>query len=479
MFRPRSSAQRRTSQTFWIAGVLALSLFTLGPSLWPLVGRFFQFDENLSHGAILVALFVYFYFHPHQERFCLTWLSWRLSALGLAFSLSLGLLASVIPIDIVAQLTLIPILFFGLACLSDGTRASRFLGALGLLLFVIPWWEYTIPLLVSISSLVVEFGVGTLNIPVSLQMNTLILSQGTIIISDDCSGIRYLIIALCLGYLLCLINAYSPRQVTAVMGVALLLGLVANWLRIMVIVIVGVQTQLQSPLMSDHEYFGWILFACLLLPALYFAPAHKRIPPKAIAITPSPAQILVTVGLFVITLACYWSVQFISQQQPFKELRDQLPLAYAPINADRAPILLSSAAPQLQEFAQYQHTYVQLDHYQPSSPRGKLVPYLPRRPEATQWQLIDHHFFDENLPGQWLLWQHSTTQTQLITLRWFGLGSFHTNQLWQAKWRQTQARMSGVEHFTVFNLSRLCNDECHKEKPALLELRAQLINQLP
>jgi exosortase/archaeosortase family protein len=44
----------------------------------------------------------------------------------------------------------------------------------------------------------------------------------------------------------------------------LLLALLGNWLRIISIVIVGHVTEMQSPLVSDHGTFGWLIFAALL-----------------------------------------------------------------------------------------------------------------------------------------------------------------------------------------------------------------------
>src|SRR5690606_15023335 len=38
------------------------------------------------------------------------------------------------------------------------------------------------------------------------------------------------------------------------------------------------QTEMKSSLMEDHELFGWVLFALVMLPAIYYAPAFKPKP---------------------------------------------------------------------------------------------------------------------------------------------------------------------------------------------------------
>jgi len=451
----------------WAGALLLFAIAALGTSLWPLAHRFTELDENLSHGFILAALFVVFYFNPHGEIRRLAHLSRSLIISGLVLSLVVGVLAALVQIDVVAQLSLIPLLFFALASLSNPAVASRFLGALGLLLFIVPVWEYLIPLLVVMSTLVVEQAVGLLRIPVDMQLNTLSLDKGTIIISDDCSGIRYLVIASCLGYLLCLINRYSLRQMAGVMAVAVMLGLLANWLRIVLIVIVGVQTDLQSPLMADHEYFGWVLFACLLLPALYFAPAIRSPKTAFPIISPNKWQSVITFGLLLTATLLTWTITTAASQISYSPIRDQLPYAFAPINADRAPIEIGSQHPNRQEFARLGDVYAQLDHYQPRTSQDKLVPYLPRRPKAEGWQLIEQTIQNQDISGQWLIWQNIASQEKAVTLRWFGLGNTLTAHRWQAKLHQTHARMAGVNQFTVFNLSMRCATDCDAEQEQL------------
>src|SRR5690606_37908570 len=71
-------------------------------------------------------------------------------------------------------------------------------------------------------------------------------------------------------------------------GTAVLLALLTNWLRIFLLVVIGYQTEMKSSLMEDHEFFGWVLFALVMLPAIYYAPV---LPPKAASHTESPFRV--------------------------------------------------------------------------------------------------------------------------------------------------------------------------------------------
>src|SRR5690606_5236609 len=100
-------------------------------------------------------------------------------------------------------------------------------------------------------------------------------------------------------------------------------------------------------------------------------------------------QSVITLGLLLTATLLTWTITTAASQISYSPIRDQLPYAFAPINADRAPIEIGSQHPNRQEFARLGDVYAQLDHYQPRTSQDKLVPYLPRRPKAEGWQLIE------------------------------------------------------------------------------------------
>src|SRR5690606_14047274 len=117
--------------------------------------------------------------------------------------------------------------------------------------------------------------------------NNIFLPSGTIFIADGCSGLRYLIISLLIGYIMALMNHYRFMQSIGVLVIAVALGLVANWLRIYLLVLIGYLTDMQSSLMRDHETFGWIIFAMIMVPTVYFAPVVRRQLPVIVIPKPS------------------------------------------------------------------------------------------------------------------------------------------------------------------------------------------------
>src|SRR5690606_34589281 len=117
--------------------------------------------------------------------------------------------------------------------------------------------------------------VRAIKMPAIIDGNSIYIPFGHILIADGCSGLRYFVIALAIGYIISYLNRYNEKRLLVVLAAAAAIGLLANWIRIFILILVGYQSEMQSSLMGDHEMFGWILFGLLCLPAIYFAPVVK------------------------------------------------------------------------------------------------------------------------------------------------------------------------------------------------------------
>jgi len=147
----------------------------------------------------------------------------------------------------------------------------------------IPFWDYLNPLLQQWAVYATTALLQIINLPAEVDGYTVSVPYGQFRIADGCSGLRYFLVSLTLallyGYLY-----YNPEQkwlkykqrITLILA-ALLIGTAFNWVRIFLIIYIGYATKMQSPLIHDHETFGWILFAVALIPIFYIA--HIISPP--------------------------------------------------------------------------------------------------------------------------------------------------------------------------------------------------------
>src|SRR5690606_381360 len=186
-------------------------------------------------------------------------------------------LSHTLNIYIIEQLVLLPLFALTLAAVYGLSNVITHRFLLALPIFAIPVWDQLNNSLVDLSSTVVGKLVRLVDMPAMIDGNSIFIPYGHILIADGCSGLRYFVIALAMGYIIAYLNHYGERRLAITLAIAALIGLVANWIRIFILILVGYQTQSPSGLMKDHEYFGWILFALLCIPAIYFAPVvHKQ-----------------------------------------------------------------------------------------------------------------------------------------------------------------------------------------------------------
>jgi EpsI family protein len=101
-------------------------------------------------------------------------------------------------------------------------------------------------------------------VPVMREEHVLILPSGQLAIEQACSGLRYLLAALTLGVLYGYLNYSRGRARVIVVLVAAGAAILANILRVFIVVYLAYVTRMQHPLVSDHLSLGWMLFGGLV-----------------------------------------------------------------------------------------------------------------------------------------------------------------------------------------------------------------------
>jgi EpsI family protein len=110
-------------------------------------------------------------------------------------------------------------------------------------------------------------------VPAFIAGNLIHLPSGTFEVAGGCAGLRYAIVAGTLGAFLGL-RHYRHWQPTLLLTIcALGLALVGNWVRVLILVLVGHYSQMQNYLIvEDHSLFGWVVFVVFMAPLFY---AHR------------------------------------------------------------------------------------------------------------------------------------------------------------------------------------------------------------
>jgi len=422
--------------------------------------RWIKWDESLSHGLLVNGIFVFLIYKtlPWNRESNKKILQLAILIL-LASSSLIWLIAKLTNISIIEQSSLI--IMFALLCAACfGMRTAYNLRLLLILpFFTIPIWDQLIDSLVNLSGYVVGLWVQLSNIPAIIEGNSIMIPYGHIVIADGCSGLRYLEIALSLGFIISLLNNYNEKQLLPTLIIAGIMGLVANWLRIFILVLVGYFSKMQSSLMSNHEYFGWALFAILCLPAIYFAPVHKAELKKSL----TAKKPILLIPLLALSIGPLFNIIINADPHPHKltnlvtQTSDIIGSAKLPVTVT-APDTPQSEQIELLDGANF--IYVEIDQYQRNTAKDKLVPYISRLYNNEVWLANTYNLSNSDLSA--IVFKLKTSEQHYIAqIQWFEIGDRITNSLRKAKLLQIPALIKSENDFRIVTLQMSCeNSNC-------------------
>ena len=170
--------------------------------------------------------------------------------------------------------TLLPILLFGWWYAVAGKDAAvAALPAFLVALLAMPFWGgFVVPLqyitvaantlLLSLTGLEAEISGTYIKIP-----------AGVFEVARGCSGANYFEsgVVISVIYSLFFLKHWRARGVAVLVGA--LVAAVSNWLRVFGLILIGHVTEMQSPLIKNHNGYGWVVFAAVIL--LYFLFARR------------------------------------------------------------------------------------------------------------------------------------------------------------------------------------------------------------
>lgn len=471
-----------TKLEFFALKVLPVSLLALmgllySTTLHDLAARWMKWDENLSHGFIIVAIFIFFLFKAAPVSFTQDKLPIKIVSLLGLITLSIFWYATKITnIYILEQLSLLGIIVFLFATAFGVRTAREHITLLLLPIFAIPIWDQLNNTLVNWSAFIVGELVRSMSMPAVIDGNSIFIPDGEIVIADGCSGLRYFTISLAIAYLISYLNNYSIRKLALMLLIAASIGLITNWLRIFILVVIGYETKMQSSLMADHEYFGWFLFAAIAFPAIYFAPVVKNTVKK----TPVLNYSTVWLGLSVIALSAGPTLAAVFSLEPqANKIEDRLGHEYRPTLESRMPIQVTvSGSDKVENAVDEDQIYIQINHFQRKKASDKLVPYAPRLFDHEIWSLQSERKSSAGeLHMKTQILRNKRSGKFVAQTQWFEIAGIATADYAIAKLLQIPAIMRSMNSFTLYTTQTFCADATCEEEINRLIARNKLLTQ--
>lgn len=433
------------------------------PSTKSLLQEWIMWDEALSQGFACLALVFFFIWRQpfiHSTQISSASRLWIFLLAGSSCGWCLVQLGN---LQLASYLATLLMIIFLLASCINFQAFKKLLPILGLFIFALPVWSGE--LLVELSSTVVGFVLRFLNLTLQVQDNQILTPWGTIIIADGCSGLRYLIISLLLAYLLCLLNSCSRKTAIIVFLAATILALITNWIRITLIVLVAYHTEMTHSLVRDHELFGWILFAIIIFPAIYFAPQKKF----------SPAAVFIKTQITLGTLLALFSGPLIYFFTPFQ------PSISNPINLDAnksysrdwAKPALFLNYPQADQINNKSinvngiGVHVELMLLSAKHKDEKVVPYMGDIYNQSIWRNLTT---EKASTSRIEILEERNSGRRVILAYYYQVGTWKTPDYIKAKLLQIPAKLTNHAYFGFWSAQTSCASDCVTELHAIKAL---------
>lgn len=188
------------------------------------------------------------------------------AALALTASASaLWLLGELAAVNVVTQAALVALLVSTVPVVLGWPVTRLILFPLGFLFFTVPSGEFLVPQLMEWTADFTVLALRLSGVPVYREGLQFIIPSGHWSVVEACSGVRYLIASFTLGTLFAYLNYQSSRRRLLFMLVALLVPIVANWLRAYLIVLLGHLSGNKLAAGVDHLIYGWLFFGFVMM----------------------------------------------------------------------------------------------------------------------------------------------------------------------------------------------------------------------
>jgi EpsI family protein len=244
----------------------AAALIAIWPT-WPPLVQVWRGTEDYAHGFIVALIALGWLIHtapriadaPEPRRIAIP-------ATLLILALSLWLLAFKANVEMGKQILAPLILYLAVATGAGWRAAERVAAPIFYLYFALPVWDLIVPVLQWLTVAVSSEILALLGVPVRIDGALVTIPEGRFIVQEGCSGKRYLVVAAAIAWLFGGLSGMKWKRALAFVAIASLLAMLANWIRVSVIIYLGHVTNMQHYFVArEHSSFGTSVFVVLLV----------------------------------------------------------------------------------------------------------------------------------------------------------------------------------------------------------------------
>ncbi len=226
-------------------------------------------SETFTHGYLILPISIWLIWH-NRHHFHYVQPSVNYFSVPLLLLVSFAwLVAYFVDVNVVQQLALvamIPLIVFGVMGWQV-TKAAAF--PLFFLIFAVPMGEALVPSLIEFTADFTVAMVQMTGIPIYREGTFFQLPTGNWSVVEACSGVRYLIASVTLGFLYAYLTYQSPYRRAAFILASIIVPIIANGFRAFLIVMIGHFSGMKLAVGVDHLIYGWVFFGIVIAIMFY------------------------------------------------------------------------------------------------------------------------------------------------------------------------------------------------------------------
>lgn len=238
------------------------------------------------------------------------------------------------------QLMLFAVMVFYIASIYGFSMLKKLFFPLTMLALILPVWNVFQMPLRELSTIAGDLGPRLVGIDVLRDDYRLSTYGGLFDVEPACSGLGFFLVSALFAVCVSFFNNLGIKKGLQFLLICLCFAIFANWMRIIIIIVVGSYTHMQHFIVQDHLTFGWAVFAVFLMPLIYISrfyfedEVQRDSADEASTVTAvNKIQLLTTYSILTIfTLALFWIPSRFDENYQF-----QLPVLdeYNLVSADK------------------------------------------------------------------------------------------------------------------------------------------------
>lgn len=262
-------AFRTPTRPSWVAllpGVLAMvALLALFRETAAAMVTIWMRSETFAHAFIVPPIVLWLVWRRRSALFGLQPRAAPMWLLPMALACLLWLMGELAGVNAASQFALVCLVVLSVPAVFGTAVAREVSFPLAFLFFSVPVGEFlTAPMIDRTADFTVA-AIKLSGIPVYREGNQFVIPSGNWSVVEACSGVRYLIASFMVGTLFAYLNFRSTTRRLVFIGFAILVPIVANWLRAYMIVMLGHLSGNKLAVGADHLVYGWVFFGIVIM----------------------------------------------------------------------------------------------------------------------------------------------------------------------------------------------------------------------